>query len=66
MLGSDSLIIEVFVEVQRCLMPVPDEGALGRLLQLAAHHVAYKVKGLRNQSEQEFTYFFACGMLVWV
>ena len=66
MTSSDPRVIQVFVEVQCRPVPVPDEGALGRLPELAAHHVAYKVKGLRDKSEEEFTYLLAGGLLVWI
>ena len=41
--------VQVVVQVEHCLMPVPDSGRLRDLLQPLADEVAYMMKSLKNE-----------------
>ena len=38
--ASDSLIVKIFEELERSVVPVLDEGAPWSLLELCTHHIA--------------------------
>ena len=40
---SDTLVVQVLIEVQGRVVPVGDIGAFGRLLEFGAHHLGYMV-----------------------
>ena len=47
LLCSDPLVVEVLEEIETCVVPISDKGALGRLHELRPDHRRYIIKRLQ-------------------